>query len=354
MVRLEVLPAAHGDALLLEWGTKRSPHRMLIDAGPLGTYRGVHDRLAALGRSPEFETLVVTHIDGDHIEGVVRLLQDRDAMKLRFGDVWFNGWPQLSAVSDTQGADQGEMVGAMIQRDELPWNTPFTEGPVMVSPEGEDLPVIPLPGDATVTILGPGPAQLRKLRKDWIKVLKEVHVRPGHVDAALKRLAKRRDLSGIEDVQGGPAALDSSTANGSSISFLFEQGRSSLLLTGDSHGGVLAEGLRRLAAERGVDRVPVDVFKLPHHGSRGNVTTEMLELVETSNYVLSTSGARYHHPDKEAMIRVLSQEHRETPTLWFNHDTETTRPWDAKKTKEKYGYVAVYPDDAAAGVVLEV
>lgn len=353
MIRLEVLPAAHGDALLLEWGRGRSMHRMLIDAGPLGTYRGVHDRLADLGSKPNFEALVVTHIDGDHIEGVVRLLQDRAAMKLRFGDVWFNGWPQLSAVSDTQGADQGEMVGAMIQRDKLPWNTPFKDEPVMVSPEGESLPVIDLPGGATATILGPGPEQLRKLRKDWIKVLKQVGVRPGQVKQALARLAKRKDLAGIEDVQGG-GQLDNSTANGSSISFLFEHGGSSVLLTGDSHGGVLATGLRRLIAERGGDRLPVDIFKLPHHGSRGNVTTEMLSLVDTANYVVSTSGARYHHPDKEAMLRILKQEHEDRPTLWFNHETKTTLPWGAKKNTDKFGYDAVFPDDAAAGVVLEV
>ncbi len=354
MIRLEVLPAAHGDALLLSWGRSRRLHRMLVDAGPLGTYRGVHDRLEALGRKPNLELLAVTHIDGDHIEGVVRLLQDRAAMKLRIGDVWFNGWPQLAPLTgDEQGADQGEMVGALITRDALPWNTPFKDEAVHLPAEG-DLPVVELPGEATVTILGPGPQQLRNLRKDWVKVLKEVGVRPGEVDEALERLAKRKDLGGIEDVQGGATKLDSSVANGSSISFLFEYGGHSLLLTGDSHGDVLAAGIRRLLDVRGGDRLPVDVFKLPHHGSRGNVTNEVLSLVETRDYVFSTSGARYHHPDREAVLRVLKQEHEQPPRLWFNHSTTTTLPWAEPETVDKYGYEPVFPTDAAAGVVLEV
>src|SRR3982750_4502457 len=125
MLRLEMLPAAHGDALLVTWGSERRPHRMLVDAGALGTYRAIHDRIEALGDLPELQLLVVTHVDGDHIEGVIRLLQDSAALRLRIGEVWFNGWPQLPE-SDRQGADYGEMVGALLQRGGLPWNTRFS------------------------------------------------------------------------------------------------------------------------------------------------------------------------------------------------------------------------------------
>jgi hypothetical protein len=339
MIRLEALPAAHGDSLLLSWGKGRNVHRMLIDGGPLGTYRVVHDRIAALGSKPNLEALIVTHIDGDH---------------LRIGDVWFNGWPQLSAISDTQGADQGEMVGAMIQRDALPWNTPFKDGPVVRPPDDDKLDVISLPGDATATILGPGVGELRKLRKDWVKVLKQVGVRPGDAKGALERLTKRKSLAGIEDVQGGEAPLDNSTANGSSISFLFEHKGHSVLLTGDSHGDVLATGIRRLLAERDQEKLRVDIFKLPHHGSRANVTEDLLSLVETPNYVISTNGARYHHPDREAMLRVLQQKHEMRPTLWFNHESKTTLPWGSAANTKKFEYDAVFPDNAAAGAVLEV
>jgi beta-lactamase superfamily II metal-dependent hydrolase len=355
MLRLEALPAAHGDALLLTWGrSEKTAHRMLIDAGPLGRYRGVHDRLAALGGTPKLDGLVITHIDGDHIEGVVRLLQDRAAMKLKIKDVWFNGWPQLAdAGADVLGADQGEMVGALLERDRLPWNKAFDGGSVSI-PEKGRLPVVELPGGATVTLLGPGPEELKQLRRDWVKVLREVDVQPGKPEEALERLAKRKDLSGIEDLLGGRTKLDSSIANRSSISFLFEYAGRSLLLTGDGHGDVLSAGIRRLLKQRKRKRLAVDVFKLPHHCSAGNVTEELLELVETSNYVVSSNGAKYKHPDKLALQRVLAQKHKTTPTLWFNHLSKTTKPWASEKTQAKHGYLAVFPEEEAAGAVLDL
>jgi hypothetical protein len=350
-LRLAALPAAHGDALLLEWGG----HRMLVDGGPLGTYRTVHDRVAALP-SRDVDVLAVTHVDGDHIEGVVRLLQDRRALGLRLGDVWFNGWPQLDVLGDRQGANQGEMVGALLLRDRLPWNAVVGGAPVVV-PEGGDLPVLPLPG-ATATLISPGPGELATLKVNWVKVLAEMGVKPGHPEEALKRLAKRRDLSGIEDLQGASGKPDSSIANASSIALLVEvDGGPSVLLTGDGHGDVLAVGLRRLAAKRGVERIHVDAFKLPHHGSAGNVTDELLGLVDTTRYVVSTNGAKFKHPDEAAILRIVSGDTRreDVPVeLVFNYASPTTTPWGDEETQRRLRYTATFPGVASAGAVVEL
>jgi hypothetical protein len=269
--------------------------------------------------------------------------------------VWFNGWPQLAATAeDSLGADQGEMVGAMLSRDRQPWNQAFASQPVQVPPDG-DLPVVALPGGAQVTVLGPGPRQLAKLRREWTKVLREIGVTPGRVDAALERLTRRKDLVGPGDALGGRAGLDNSVANSTSISLLFEHQERKLLLTGDSHGDVLAMGLRKLLAARGGQRLTVDAFKLPHHGSRGNVTNEVLGLVDTTRYLVSTSGARYHHPDREAMQRILGRSGRSRLLqLYFNYDSETTRPWGEPERQRRYRYEAVFPTAPDVGVTVEV
>jgi beta-lactamase superfamily II metal-dependent hydrolase len=352
VLSLEMLPAAQGDALLIQWGTRREPHHMLVDAGPLGTYPAVHDRIADLGANPDLELLVVTHIDGDHIEGVIRLLQDRHALGLRIGDVWFNGWPQLPRT-DRQGPDYGEMVGALIQRGALPWNTPYGDNAVAI-PEQGPLPSYLLDGDARVTLLGPGPPQLRNLRANWTKVLADVDVTPGQADEALKRLAKRKDLKGL-DLQGRTAKLDNSASNGSSICMLFEYENSSLLLTGDSHSEPLVAGIQRLLRERGTDRLRVDALKLPHHCSQANVTDELLALVETPRYLVSTNGGRYRHPDKEAVLRVVGQRERDSETeLVFNYLSKTTEPWAKVATAKKYRYTPIFPEGGRAGIVVEV
>lgn len=128
-----------------------------------------------------------------------------------------------------------------------------------------------------------------------------------------------------------------------------------MLLTGDAHGDVLAAGLRRLAAARQVERVPVDLVKLPHHGSKANVTDEFLELVTSSRFLVSTNGSHYHHPDKVALQRILSGPTRTGPVeLVFNHRSKTTEPWADDTTQDRLAYTATFPADERAGAVIEL
>src|SRR5512137_1873457 len=99
MVNIEMLPAAHGDCLWIEYGTGQQAWRILVDGGPAHTYPALRERILHLPAADrEFELLLVTHIDGDHIEGVIRLLQDAEALQCRFQRIWFNGRDQLNKV----------------------------------------------------------------------------------------------------------------------------------------------------------------------------------------------------------------------------------------------------------------
>ena len=48
MFRIEMLPAAHGDCLWIEYGTGREVHRILIDGGPAHTYPTLRERILHL------------------------------------------------------------------------------------------------------------------------------------------------------------------------------------------------------------------------------------------------------------------------------------------------------------------
>src|SRR5512143_1622055 len=92
-MRVEMLPALHGDCLLVEYGDARRTRRVLIDGGPIGAYAALEDRLDGLpGGDRRFELIVLSHVDTDHIDGVVRLFANPPPWKFVVGDVWFNGW----------------------------------------------------------------------------------------------------------------------------------------------------------------------------------------------------------------------------------------------------------------------
>lgn len=335
MITIEMLPAAHGDALWIEYGTGRNIRRILIDGGPARSYEtGLRRRMAMLPEHQrKFELVVVTHIDADHIDGSLILLQEKKPGGLNFEtkEFWFNGWAQLPKLDTATYAPlQGEFLGGLLDKDrglKSVWNKSFKNGPVMV---GDKLsPPIELEGGAKITILGPTASELKRLRARWQSAIRDFT--PGDVNEALRRLKERRDYR----PPATPAVFavpqygsDRTPANGSSISFLLEYGDASILLPGYAHAGTLANSLAQLAAQRGVPRLKIDAVKLPHHGSMGNVSSEWLQLVDCQRWLISTNGAIFGHPDIETaqLIAQLcrNEQRRKKPTFFCNYRVDTT------------------------------
>ena len=128
-VTLDVLPAAHGDALVITYGPAGGEHRILVDGGPAPTYAdGLRTHLAGLDAAARhFELAIVTHIDADHIDGSLILFQDHD-LGSAIDDVWFNGWPQVAAADGAAAAaddaasgdgDRGALQGEFLTRAAL-------------------------------------------------------------------------------------------------------------------------------------------------------------------------------------------------------------------------------------------
>jgi hypothetical protein len=348
MLRVTCLPAGHGDCILVEYGDADRPSRILLDGGPAHTYAGIRSALERIPRSERHLTLmVVTHVDADHIDGALILLQD-EALGLTAEDIWFNGWPQLKdpQAPDTLGPAQGAFLEALLH--ERPWNREFGGAGIVVPDDGA-LPVVKLAGGARITLLSPRPKALRALRATWRKVLKEAGMRPGDWEEARQRLAERRAYAPPQprdDVFAGREfGSDKAVANGSSIAFVLSVGEHRVLLGADAHAPVLADGLRRMAAAEGEQRLRLDAIKLSHHGSLANISQELLDAVECSCFLVSTNGDYFKHPDPEA-IRLLGSG-SPAPTVRFNHRSPTTAPWsDAGRCKQD-GIVAVFPPDGA-------
>lgn len=371
---LDVLPAQEGDALLLACRGRDRLHHVLIDAGTPSTAPAVLQRLQAIP-DRRLDLLVVTHIDSDHIGGMARLLVN-PAFDLKVDDAWFNGHKHLPTEHIERGVADAERLTAVLTgtssvRRKIPWNIAFDGQAVMRPvnlPDGSGvsgaLPVIDLPWGLKLTILSPTPAALKTLRKDWQKYLDALH--RGLPSPQTKQPARvaTRSLS-LEDVAARKTKDDDSPPNGSSIAFLAEFAGRSLLFGADAHPEVMIPALRTLARQRArlpvnapdhkVPPLKVDVFKLPHHGSRANVTLELLDLVKARHYITSTSGRRFKHPDEEAMARVITRGRpakNVMPTLWFNYATATTKPWMQPDLMERYRYRTAGPDAPAECITL--
>ncbi len=313
---IEMLPARHGDALWLEWGDPDDRHRMLIDGGPKSAVGDVRQRIEQLDPSDRnLDLLIVTHIDLDHIAGVIELLEDR-SLRLSFEDIWFNDRRHLPADASTRGAVQGEYLAGQLAIGKQPWNAAFRQKAVQV-PEAGALPRVELAGGLALTLLSPTPEKLRALRNEWDATIEE---------AARKAEQRARDEAaertrGDRDVFGA----DRSKANGSSIAVLVDYRDERWLLAGDAHSDVLLAGLQRYGEAVGERPVRLDGFKLPHHGSARNITPDLLAAIDCPRFLVSTDGSYFKHPDQECIDLIVRTVDR--PELVFNYRTPFTEPW---------------------------
>lgn len=357
--RIEMLPALHGDCLWIEYGDTEAPNRILIDGGPIGAYKTLNARVDKLRPGDrEIELLVITHVDGDHIEGAVRLIADR-ANTLSFREVWFNGWRHLEKVPGMLGPVQGEFVSALIEKfiGDKRWNAsePFAEGPLVVANDGAP-PVARLEGGMQLTLLSPTPEKLEKLRKAWMSDVQKKGFEPGDLDAALKllrtqhRLVPKGLLGGSYQIGDERIPLDSAVANGSSLAMLAEFGGKRCLLLGDAHPDAIIQSLKRLGASK-EHPMHLDAIKVSHHGSRGNTTPELLELVACKRFLISTSGAVFNHPDQETINTIINNA-GPSVELVFNYLTDTTRPWSNIDDQKRRVYSIVYPEAEGEGVLV--
>ncbi len=409
MLTLQMLPAGCGDCLWLEYGTGAAKRVVIIDGGLTETATALRRRIERARRERgieklEVELLVVTHIDNDHILGIIELLK-AETPGLHVKDIWFNGRPQLMALptpppsgrsgrrprkttstgvadmmggtggadqgnqedeavpdavalpsaADLLGPQQGDQLSKLLAARNLPWNRhPLWKGKAVVIPGTGELPSVTLEGDLKLTVLGPNIERLYKLCTVWSDVL-------GGTDEPTAAKPVPGDMLGRKDtwppVWKEGEGSDPSAANGSSIMLLAEYGDKKLLLVGDGHAPDLAAALDRLRAERRLTTpFPLSAFKLSHHASENNLTREVLGKIDCRRFLVSTDGSVHRHPDHQALLRILRYVTKR-PEILFNYRVDTTRPWDESKSavaRKFQDYDTRYPSDAADGMILSV
>lgn len=300
-VTLEFLNAAYGDAILVSWGDP--PHLAIVDGGPTGSFElALGPRLEQLraerttGDDPLVVDLVsVSHIDDDHIAGVVRFLgnirrRSRDGLSpvYQVRRLWHNSFEELIAagphgasieditadvdpMAHASGAiaasvNQGRDVRDLARALGVAGNQPFG-GPVI----GGSSTTI---GGLVVTIAAPDPTALENLETTW-------------------RTAKER-----KDPSVLAAAFDDrSVPNLSSTCIVLGGPQGRAILTADARGDRILSGLEAVGLLPQNGTVHVDVLQVPHHGSIHNSDTELYERVTADHYVISADGIHHKHPD---------------------------------------------------------
>lgn len=376
-IRIKVFPALNGDSILLEFSGKH----FLIDGGYVNTFNEyLFDELKK--RSEKGKTishLIVTHIDSDHISGIVRLLEkNANSEIITIDNIWhnsyrhikdlrdklslneFNGKTDLTALSGKsylkeviEGrqeicAEQGSTLGALILKGNYKWNSEFDNKAVSI----DNLDTIQIDENVTIRILSPNNQKLSKLKRFWNKELYKKGFNISEDDANYddafefliaqekeKKVLFEKNISRgavkIEELSHIEFEEDSSVSNGSSISFVFENNNKKLLFLADSHPSLILESLKKHYSE---DDFPIefDIIKISHHGSVTNTSKELLEAIDSKNYIISSDGSKFGHPDIETIARIVNRKSDFIRNLYFNYPPKFIREINEASLKEKY------------------
>lgn len=312
---LEALQANDGDCLLLHFEpADATPVRVLIDGGSQTIYQSVIkpriDQLRGAARL-DLRMVVVSHIDADHITGVLDLFKTLSEMQddgeepfCRIRTLWHNAFAAVhgstparadsSAVSASlegqpiPGLDdvtyavvasvpQGNQLRGYATHLTIPINQ-GVGGPLVLAPEHGQLTVNVADG-FTFTVLAPHQAQLDRLQAEWTKA-KAAHPADPAAQAA--------------------DYLNNTVPNMSSIVILAEAAvapgvQKRMLLTGDARGDVILDALEAAGLS---GNSHFDLLKVQHHCSSHSTTQDFFERVTADRYVISGNGRMGNpHPD---------------------------------------------------------
>jgi hypothetical protein len=373
---LDVIRARKGDCLMLHYGTLEDLRLMIIDGGPSGVYiphlRGRIEQVRKARQTPanqplDVEMLMVSHVDDDHIQGILNLtselktaIEEHKTQLVRINFFWHNSFedvigktpPELTAALTTKfgaasiGGDPPEMTLDLADKDE---ETIVSSLKVLASvKQGQQLRSdivnrlganlneefgghlilaqentgpLDVGNGLSFTVAGPMLKELQKLQADhqtWLINL-------------------QKEGKTAEDVLS--AYVDESVPNLSSIVVLVEFGGKQILLTGDARGDKVLQGLEFVGLVEEVGKLKVDVLKVPHHGSSNNLEQDFFERIIASDYVFSGNG-EHGNPDRESFEMLLDARGDDDYAVHLTYpiddiDVARQTEWEKQQAAEK-------------------
>jgi beta-lactamase superfamily II metal-dependent hydrolase len=350
-MKITVFQSHKGDCLLLE-GSKGTT--VLVDGGMLGSYNEhVAPSLGAMREQDRRLDLVyVSHIDEDHIAGILRLMDDevawrvferqvkiknKKASKLKpanprppeVKELWHNVFQDV--VEDNRGELEDLLIASMkttlldqslhdafTELDNLinserqalllkhrlsakqlgiPVNKPSKKKLMFIGKGGTVSKSIKRK-ELSLTVVGPRRKELDDLRtqwNDWVeknkKAIERIRER-AQIEAdrihADEALSFQNVLSNLAAELGDRTAV--TPPNLASLMLVVTDQGKRILLTGDSHPVDIAAGLEHAKLVDKNKRAHFDVIKVQHHGSEHNLGEELFENVTADHYVFCGNG----------------------------------------------------------------
>ncbi len=326
-MNFKFLQANNGDAILIHFTDGSINRNILIDGGTGSAYsqkiRGrikyneLGQELKGIKDKGEYiDLLVLTHVDDDHIGGILKWFGNDDKALDLVKKVWFNSGRTIkkelepdnkkeydnSLEFDNNSSldtsiEQGVRFEDIIKSKLDVWDEKIIKSEQKLSLFGIDF-----------QILSPDEERLKDLLGKWKKE------KPDSLDTAAHKNDYDKTLTQL--IYDDVFEEDSSKHNGSSISFIITFNKRNYLFLADSFPSVVISSLDTLGCSE-QSPLECEFVKVSHHGSKANNSNELLKLIKSKKYIISTNGAKHSHPNKQFLARLINQNHN--CEIYFNY-----------------------------------
>lgn len=357
---LNTYPSGIGDCVTLQLSDNEGCYNILIDCGCMTA--AVEDVICNQW-GKHINLLVVTHIDSDHIHGLIQLLNTHE--DLIIDKIWFNSYQrepegQVEELTEKQKKilsalathlSEKDLIGVINEKGAVTlseqilgnanWKSAWEREYVV---QGKELSV----NDGRlgkITVIAPTVDMIEKLDKKFIRLFKDKffakkmkdYSNDSSIYELLIRLADEEDELMPEENEAGAgdytktslqshvndAVEDITDANKASLAFVWEKNNHSILFLGDACPVIVANYLKEKYAN---ECHLFDAIKVAHHGSNHNTTNDLMRCIDSSHYFF-TGGRDDDRPGLACLARIVSRDLPagvDTRTLHFNKKTNHT------------------------------
>ena len=327
MSKIHFLPVKYGDSFVIECDKGENHGVVVIDGGPNGCGPILQAQLDQVG-TPDL--MVLTHYDDDHIGGLTQYIKAcRKAGQLPAREVWANCAKYADTPDDsltsTRSALQGVKLGVLLdmivaEGGELSWRDDVIEGFVKEFPFADIEVVSPTEKGRQLAIGKQEKVMVGKTLESLTRSMdKSLDVLPPEVEPLEK--------AALDCPKPPSEKTDADVANAASIAILLRCDGLSALLLGDCYPHNVVDYLRAKGYSE-ENPLEVDFVKVAHHGSLHNTSNELLDLIKSYHFLISTNGDKFGHPDREAFAHILchpTRDRSEKVHFYFNSDLKTLK-----------------------------
>ncbi|HEY6814493.1 MAG TPA: hypothetical protein VI168_03030 [Croceibacterium sp.] len=370
-MKIEIFQSSHGDCLLLESADGK---RILCDGGMSSAMREYVapelERRCVGDPAYGLDLVYVSHVDADHISGVLVLIGNLVDWKVwqhhhdagdefrepdsprapEIAAIWHNAFrdqlsersgriedllaasaPVLFATQAPEGIHAGfEMQNVALGVDQAVQLTKLVriglqgvavnrlaksrraEKLLMARPRQRPIAL----GNFSIRIVGPTAAELEKLREGWGNWLARSEARVAQIERTVRRQVEAF-ANGIGPELGEWEGVESfrgvTVPNIASLVLLVQEGPWRILLTGDAQHDILLDQLGNAGLLRG-GALHLDVLKVQHHGAAANMSVAFARAVTADHYLFCGNG-EHGNPEPEVLEQIFASRMSPNPDI---------------------------------------